>query len=207
MIEAHANITCNVMGAFYSATLPSSTWVATPTSHTYPRPPFSGCRVSSVFDAMRQKSDGTSQKHGAQDAKYDGMVVGSPVVAMETGKVVADPIRGMPHASGAACQDRRPPQPNAIGVLNTTDGSVTWYRHVTANADLQSGSTVTAGNVIGTADLSGCTNAVHTHIERWKTTAKVVLNFTITGCAGSGGTGTPFVDEGDDPYDETSFDD
>ena len=187
------------MGPFYNATLPSTTWVATPSSHTYPQPPFSSCKVTSVFDAPR----GT-KKHKAQDVKYTGMVVGAPVAAMEAGTVLRI-ISGKPHASGADCPAA---QPNAIGIKVGDNGPTTWYRHVVASQGLAPGQPVAAGQQIGTADLSGCTTGVHTHIERWsRPDVKDLRNFEITGCAGSGGTGTPFADAQEDPYDETSFDD
>jgi murein DD-endopeptidase MepM/ murein hydrolase activator NlpD len=138
------------------------------------------------------------------------MAVGAAVAAMEAGRV-QQVISGKPHATGADCPSA---QPNAIGIAVMKDGKpglTTWYRHVTAKTGINGitvGKDVNAGDQIGTADLSGCTTGVHTHIELWSTpTVKNRLNFTITGCAGSGGTGTPFADAQEDPYDKNSFDD
>jgi hypothetical protein len=154
----------------------------TPSQHTYPDPPLqNGCYVGTPFDAPVG-----SGKHNAQDVKSSGIAVGTPVYAAEGGTVTAVQS-GIAHDPNSNVFNPGTSTPKCAGKAETadyvwitgSDGAVTKYYHVTPT--VSNGQRVTAGQQIGTVDVSGCSSGPHVHVQREVSGSKV--NFVLTNCA------------------------
>ncbi len=150
----------------------------TAVQHSYPRNPLDKvCRISSFFDAVR-----AAGAHHAEDVIYDNgngggtrPPYGTPVSAMEAGRVVAAP-RGYSPAPYPACLSGNPrPQGNYAKIIGA-DGYYTIYFHMMPS--VSTGQLVVAGQVIGVLDSSGCQSGAHLHVGR-KDPNNNNVNFTI----------------------------
>ncbi|MGH9431862.1 MAG: M23 family metallopeptidase [Terriglobia bacterium] len=187
-------VICSVAGLFF-LTSPPATQVAqyTHIQHNYPRDPLpQPCWISQFFDAVNH-----GLTHHAEDVVYDngqgaGGVkppYGTPVYAMEAGKVVAAPGNYGPAPEGyPACAvpggthtgNYVKIQAVSSGVCagSSGDGYSTIYFHVKPLGGIVMGACVSAGQEIGTLDKSGCQSGAHTHIAR-KNPSGIPVNFTI----------------------------
>jgi hypothetical protein len=147
----------------------------TPSQHTYPNNPLgSPCRVSTCFDCVINTK--TQATHKAQDVALTtkgALQVGAPVYAAEAGKV-GRYLSGQPHASSDASTCAGQHYKANYVEITGSDGAITRYVHVSPTVTQ---GPVTAGQQIGTVDISGCTTGPHTHIERWLNGVRV--NFTL----------------------------
>lgn len=85
---------------------------------------------------------------------------------------------------------------NFIEINSDTDHALTRLYHVTILPTLATvGIHVTAGQQIGTIDLSGCTGKEHTHIQR--KVAGVLVNFTMPCDNSHFDSSTTFYDDSD----------
>ncbi len=172
-ISREDDINCSIAGLFFVSTL---NFQRTPSQHTYPGQPLPNCRVSQIFDAVTRRGI----PHRAQDVRSTNDIQwGQPVQAVEGGTIRLI-VTGQPPAPWPACQTTSPaPQPNSVKIQGS-DGSVTYYGHMTIAAGLAVGSTVTQGQVIGVLDSSGCQNAPHTHMSRRQGgLTGPIVNFTL----------------------------
>jgi murein DD-endopeptidase MepM/ murein hydrolase activator NlpD len=185
---------CNCIGCPPNRNYPGITSAVTYTAiqHSYSVNPLSKpCWVSQFFDNISYH--GTP--HHAEDVVYDngkgtGGVrppYGTPVYAMEAGKVVAAPGNNSPASQGyPACIGTGSPgnyvkiQAVASNICagSSGDGYSTIYFHVKPLATISVGQCVTAGQQIGTLDNSGCQSGAHTHIAR-KNSSGIPVNFTL----------------------------
>jgi murein DD-endopeptidase MepM/ murein hydrolase activator NlpD len=148
----------------------------TPSQHTYPNAPLAGCRVRVPFDGVINKT--TGKKHQAQDTVSSSIQVGTPVYAPEAG-TITNFATGNPHDTRdpSVCGGTGVPA-NFIELQQDSDGALTRLYHVTILANLATkGTHVNGGVQIGTIDISGCTSAPHTHIQR--KVGGVLVNFTM----------------------------
>jgi murein DD-endopeptidase MepM/ murein hydrolase activator NlpD len=153
-----------------------SGFTQTPSQHTYPKPPLTGCRISVPFDGIINVT--TKKKHQAQDTVGSNIVVGTPVFAPEAG-VISAFVSGKPHDTRptSQCAGQNSPS-NFIEINSDVDHALTRLYHVTILPALATlGTHVTAGQQIGTIDISGCTSGPHTHIQR--KVGGVLVNFTM----------------------------
>jgi hypothetical protein len=169
--------TDNPDGCPLSQEAPSAlTNVTTPSQHTYPNPPLTGCRVSVPFDGIINQT--TGKKHQAQDTVGSNIQVGTPVYAPEAG-TITNFVTGNPHdpRPTSQCAGQNSPA-NFIEIQSDSDQALTRLYHVTILPSLATkGTHVTGGQQIGTIDISGCTSAPHTHIQR--KVSGVLVNFTM----------------------------
>lgn len=150
--------------------------VTTPSQHTYPNAPLSGCRVSVPYDGVINQT--TGKRHQAQDTVAPSIQVGTPVYAPEAG-TITNFVSGQPHDSRpvSQCAGQNSPA-NFIEIQSDSDGALTRLYHVTILPSLATrGTHVAGGQQIGTIDISGCTSAPHTHIQR--KVNGVLVNFTM----------------------------
>ncbi len=148
----------------------------TPSQHTYPNPPLTGCRVSVPYDAVINTT--TGKRHQAQDTVGTNIQVGTPVYAPEAG-TITNFVTGQPHDSRptSQCAGQNSPA-DFIELRSDSDQALTRLYHVTILPTLATiGTHVTGGQQIGTIDISGCTSAPHTHIQR--KVNGVLVNFTM----------------------------
>jgi len=149
--------------------------VTTPSQHTYPNPPLTGCRVSVPYDGVVNAT--TGKRHQAQDTVGTNIQVGTPVNAPEAG-TITNFVTGKPHDARSAqqCAGQNSPA-NFIEIRSDSDQALTRLYHVTILPSLATiGTHVAGGQQIGTIDISGCTSAPHTHIQR--KVNGVLVNFT-----------------------------
>lgn len=147
--------TCSYAGSFYSDSGTSvSTLGFSPIQHTYPSKPLpQACRISSFFDAVRN-----ARAHHAEDVVYDngkgGSAVpayGTAVKAMEAGTVIAAPTGYGPASTPyPGCQGA----PGNYAKIQGADKYFTIYFHMKPIVGV--GPPVSAGQVIGYLDNSGC---------------------------------------------------
>jgi murein DD-endopeptidase MepM/ murein hydrolase activator NlpD len=142
--------------------------------HTYSRNPLSlACRITSWFDAVRN-----AVPHRALDVVLDQgeTPLGTEVTAMEGGQVTQAVQNQGPAASPfPACQGA---PANNVQVRGP-DGYVTVYYHVKPVAGVAEGQPVSAGQVIGHLDNSGCQTRPHLHVRRRAPNNGPPVNFRI----------------------------
>lgn len=170
------------MGAIYTSTCGASssgdTSVTsfTQSQHTYPNSPLpNGCRVSTCFDCIINQT--TKAKHRAQDVVGTNLQVGTPVYAAEGGTVIA--------ALGSATHVNQPISScagkgyaaNYVKIQSGTSPNIIVTRYVHVTPTVSQGTSVSAGQQIGTVDISGCTSGPHVHMASALNGA--VINFTI----------------------------
>ncbi|GEM_PF-7066831 len=149
----------------------------TPSQHTYPNPPLNACRVSVPFDGVINHN--TGKKHQAQDTVGSNIQVGTPVFAPESGRITQF-VQGKPHDPRPAPQCAGQNSPADFIEITGADGGITRLYHVSilsSLAQMPLPIAVTGGQQIGTIDISGCTSAPHTHIQR--KVNGVLVNFTM----------------------------
>lgn len=112
--------------------------------HTYPHPPFKlgGGHVSRGYSASHRAKDIT-HRNDAPDTVY----------AIESGDVSAVQ-RGQQHGDE---------NPNMV-IIRDSQGFLTVYGHV--DPSVRGGQSVSQGDEIGTADLSGTSDGIHVHLVR-----------------------------------------
>jgi len=150
--------------------------VTTPSQHTYPNPPLTGCRVGVPYDAIINTT--TGKRHQAQDTVGTNIQVGTPVYAPEAG-TITNFVTGQAHdpRPTSQCAGQNSPA-DFIEIKSDSDQALTRLYHVTILPALATiGTHVTGGQQIGTIDISGCTSAPHTHIQR--KVNGILVNFTI----------------------------
>lgn len=101
--------------------------------------------------------------------------VGAPVSTADAG-TVTKVVSGNPHINQPASSCAGQGYPANYVEITGGDGYVTRYVHVTAT--VAQGDPVSAGQQIGTVDISGCTSGPHVHMAR-HSSAGVIVNFTI----------------------------
>ena len=172
------DVSCTIVGTFFYPP-PVTTPVAqyTPVQHNYPRNPLPQvCRVSNFFDAVRN-----GKAHHANDVIFDdghggGTIppVGTPVTAMEAGNVV-EAVSGQGPASLPYPQCSGAPG-NYVKIKADGDTYFTIYFHM--KPSVSKGQHVSAGQLIGTLDKSGCQKNPHLHLGR-KDPSGNAVNITI----------------------------
>jgi len=151
--------------------------ITTPSQHTYPNAPLTSCRVSVPYDGVVNQT--TGKKHQAQDTVGSNIQVGTPVYAPESGNITAF-VTGKPHDTRPVSQCAGQNSPADYIEITGSDGGVTRLYHVTILPNLAQMTIpihVNGGQQIGTIDISGCTSAPHTHIQRRVNGA--LVNFTM----------------------------
>jgi murein DD-endopeptidase MepM/ murein hydrolase activator NlpD len=152
--------------------------------HNYPYPPLSiqTCLVTRFFDS--RTSSGT--QHNAEDVQQNSIAVGTPVYTAENAWVdfivtgqPHDPdsevlVNGLPKCSGSGSPA------NYVRMRDQANpgGNKTTYVHTAVCCGWQVGNYVAGGYQIGTIDTSGCTTGPHLHMQRRKTSGKLV-NFHV----------------------------
>jgi murein DD-endopeptidase MepM/ murein hydrolase activator NlpD len=131
--------------------------------------------VSVPFDGVVNTT--TGKKHQAQDNVGTNIQVGTPVYAPEAG-TITNFATGNPHDSRPVSQCAgQNSLANFIEIQSDSDGALTRLYHFTILPALATiGTHVSEGQQIGTIDISGCTSAPHTHIQR--KVSGVLVNFT-----------------------------
>ncbi len=163
---SQVDVSCTIVGTFFYPP-PVTTPVAqyTPVQHNYPRNPLpQACRISNFFDALRN-----AKSHHADDVIFDNgsgggtvLPLGTSVTAMEAGTVAAA-VSGNGPASLPYPQCSGAPG-NYVKIKADGDTYFTIYFHV--HPSVSQGQHVSAGQLIGTLDSSGCQTHPHLHVGK-----------------------------------------
>jgi murein DD-endopeptidase MepM/ murein hydrolase activator NlpD len=131
--------------------------------------------VSTPYDAIINQT--TRAIHAAQDISNTthNLQVGEPVYAPEAGTVHIQ--GGYSHVNLPVSQCAGQHYPANYINISDASGNRTRLVHVTAVPGLTEGQSVSAGQQVGTVDISGRSSAPHVHMSRKQ--AGSVVNFTI----------------------------
>jgi hypothetical protein len=124
----------------------ANNYAASPTTLTRVSPT-SGQRISSPFNRLRTRDDGSTYRHGGIDI---AVPVGTPVAAADSG--VVERVTNQPNGAGKFIEIRH------------EDGTSSLYMHL-SRQDVTQGSRVTAGQQIGLSGNTGNSDGPHLHFE------------------------------------------